>query len=71
MRCVIGKDFPIVGYHFARMIVPSSVLKLFSSERSHSLIFGFNACVTDVLFGKFFPVPLNSSLLPHFLMYQV
>ena len=55
-----------VGCHFVLLTVSFALQKLFSFRRSHLLIVSLSVCATGVLFRKWFPVPMRSSVLPTF-----
>ena len=54
-----------VGYHFV-LTVSFAFQKLFSFRRSHLLIVSLRVCAARVIFRKWSPVPMHSSVLPTF-----
>ena len=55
-----------VDYHFVLLTVSSALQNLFSFRRSHLLIVSLSVCAAGVIFRKWFPVPMCSSVLPTF-----
>ena len=55
-----------VGCHFVLLTVFFALQKLLSFRRSHLLIIALSVCAAGVLFRKWFPVPVCSSVLPTF-----
>ena len=55
-----------VGCRFVLLTVSFALQKLFSFRRSHLLIVSLSVCAAGVLFRKWFPVPMRSSVLPTF-----
>ena len=55
-----------VGCHLLLLTVSFALKKLFSFRRSHLLIVALSICATDVIFRKWSPVPMHSSLLSTF-----
>ncbi|CAO2598797.1 hypothetical protein LEMLEM_LOCUS9569, partial [Lemmus lemmus] len=55
-----------VGCRFVFFIVSFALQKLFSFKRYHLLIVSLSVCAAGVLFRKWFPVPMCSSVLPTF-----
>ena len=52
-----------VGCHFVLLTVSFALQMLFSFRRSHLLIVSLTVCAAGVLFRKWFPVPMRSSVL--------
>ena len=55
-----------VGCHFVLLTMCFALQKLFSFRRSHLLIVSLSVCAAGVIFRKWFPVPMCSSVLPTF-----
>ena len=55
-----------IGCHFVLLTVSFALQKLFSFRRSHLLIVSLSVCAAGVLFRKWFPVSMHSSVLPTF-----
>ena len=55
-----------VGCHFVLLTVSFALQKLFSFRTSHLLIVYLSVCAAWVIFRKWFPVPMRSSVLPIF-----
>ena len=53
-----------VGCHFVLLTVSFALEKFFRFRRSHLLIVSLRVCAAGVLFRKWFPVPMSSSVLP-------
>ena len=58
--------FHSVGCRFVWLTVSFALQKLFSFRRSHLLIVFFSVCAAGVIFRKWSPVPMCSSVLPTF-----
>ena len=58
--------FHSVGCHFVLLTMSFALQKLFSFRRSHLLIVSLSVCATGVIFRKWSPVPVCSSVLPTF-----
>ena len=52
-----------VGCGFVLLTVSFALQKLFSFRRSHLLIVSLSVCAAGVIFRKWFPVPMHSSVL--------
>ena len=55
-----------VDCHFVLLTISFALQKLFSFKRSHLLIVSLSVCAAGVLFRKWSPVSMHSSLLPTF-----
>ena len=55
-----------VGCPFVLLTMSFALQKLLSFRRSHLLIVSLNVCAPGVLFRKWSPVPMHSSILPTF-----
>ena len=55
-----------VGSHFVLLTMSFAFQKLFSFRRSHLLIVSLSVCAAGVIFRKWSPVPMRSSVLPTF-----
>ena len=55
-----------LGCHFVLLIVPFALQKLVSFRKPLLLIVSLSVCAAGVLFRKWFPVPMLSSVLPIF-----
>ena len=55
-----------VWCRFVLLTVSFALQKLFSFRRSHLLIVSLSVCAAGVLFRKWSPVPMHSSVLPTF-----
>ena len=55
-----------VGCPFVLLTVSFALQKLFSFRRPHLLIVSLSVCATEVIFRKWSPVPVRSSVLPTF-----
>ena len=55
-----------VGCHFVLLTMSFALQKLFSFRRFHLLIVFLSVCATGVIFRKWSPVPMHSSVLPTF-----
>ena len=58
--------FHSVGCCFALLTMSFALQKFFSFRRSHLLIVSLSVYAAGVLFRKWFPVPMRSSVLPTF-----
>ena len=58
--------FHSVGCRFVLLAMSFALQKLFSFRRSHLLIVSLSVCAAGVIFRKWFPVPMHSSVLPTF-----
>ena len=59
-----------VGCRFVLLTVSFDLQKLLSFRRSHLLLVALSVCATEVIFRKWFPVPMRSST-SYFLFYKV
>ena len=55
-----------VGCRFVLLTMFFALQKLFSFRRSHLLTVSLSVCAAEVIFRKWFPVPIRSSLLLSF-----
>ena len=55
-----------VGCRFVLLTMSFALQKLFSFRRSHLLIVSLSVCAAGVIFRKWFPVSMRSSVLPTF-----
>ena len=55
-----------IGCRFVLLTVSFALQKLFSFRRSHLLIVSLSVCAPGVIFKKWSPVPMRSSVLPTF-----
>ena len=55
-----------IGCHFVMLTTSFALQKLFSFRRSHLPIVSLRVCVAGVIFRKWSPVPMSSSILPTF-----
>ena len=58
--------FHFVYCHFVLLTMSFALHKLFSFRRSHLLIFSHSVCAARVIFRKWCPVKMHSSVLPTF-----
>ena len=63
VRCGVGED---IFFRFVLLTVSFALQKLLSFRRSHLLIASYSVCATGVIFRKWSPVPMCSSILPTF-----
>ena len=55
-----------VSCHFVLLTMSFALQKVFRFRRSHLLIVSLSVCAAGVIFRKWFPVPMHSSVLPTF-----
>ena len=55
-----------LGCHFVLLTISFALQKLLSFRRPHLLIVSLSVCATGVIFRKWSPVPMSSSVLPTF-----